>query len=483
MRFASSAAFTAILTSVMAFAAEHTILTPAELSVGKHLQAFTNLRLSEQAPDAGLEITVTSDDPSKVLLSLAPDKPGVNSIVVKMRAHYLETPDFYVQSLADSGTATYTATAPDFGSMKGTVKLSPSAIMIIGPFKGAAIKTTPSMPAKVAFYSVLINAEGKLVAQQGVAGGKKITFETVSSDGKVGGVNGSFVLEGGESQVNAAFKPASAGNTVLSVKQPEGFTMPKQYATLAATVELPGIGMTGEINLGKNLQVPSHILLGEVAGPKGLDVTITSSDPKALLISDSSETLGKGSIVVHVPAGQSLVPYFVQGMGDTGTVTHSASAPGYRTRVAPITLAPSGIMVVYSSYGPPDEAEYLRAKQTRDPRAFTVMVGERTPTYLTLWPVYLDPKTKRGADITAQGLRPGIKVTAKLNNTNKAVGTVPETVTIDGPAGWKMIEFTPLTAGQTVISIETPEGFTTPSNAFEVAANVKAVVETAAAVK
>lgn len=479
----SSAALTAILTSAVALAAEHKILTPAELSVGNNLQAFTNLRLSEQAPETGLEITLTSDDPSKLLLALTPDKPGGPSIVVKMRAQYMETPDFYVQAFAGSGTATYSAAAPGFGSAKGTVKLSPSAIMIVGPFKGTAFKTTPAMPAKVAFYSGLISAEGKLVAQQGIAGGKKVTFETTSSDSKVGGVNGSFVLESGESTVNGEFKPASAGNTVITVKQPDGFTMPKQYANVAATVELPGMGMTGEIHLGKNLQVPSHILLGETAGPKGVDVTITSGDPKLLLVSDSDEKLGKESITVHVPAGQSRVPYYVQGVGDTGTVTHSASAPGYRTRVAPITMAPSGIMVVYSPYGPPDEAEYLRAKQTRDPRAFTVTVGERTPTYLTLWPVYLDAKTKRGADITAQRLRPGITVKAKLSSTNKAVGTVPETVTLEGPAEWKMIEFTPLSAGHTVISIDTPEGFTTPSNASEVGANVKAAVETTAAVK
>ena len=483
MRFVSSATFTAILTSAMALAAEHTIITPAELSIGNNLQAFTNLRLSEQAPDAGLEITVKSDDPSKVLFAVTPDKPGVASIVVKMRAHYVETPDFYVQAFGDSGTATYTATAPGFGSMKATVKLSPSAIMIVGPFKGTQFKTTTSMSAKVAFYAGLISAEGKLVAQQGVAGGKKIQFETISSDGKVGKVSGSFVLENGESTLNAEFKPTGPGSTVISVKQPEGFTTPKQYASVAASVELPGIGMTGEINLGKDLQVASHILLGEIAGPKGVDVTITSSDPKALLISDSEDKLGKGTITVHVAAGQARVPYFVQGLMDTGSVTHTASAPGYRSRVAPVTMAPSGIMVVYSPYGPPDEAEYLRAKQTRDPRAFTVTMGERTPTYLTIWPVYLDAKTKRGADITAQRLRPGIKVTAKLTNTNPAVGKVPETVTLEGPTEFKAIEFTPLTAGQTVISVNTPQGFTTPSNATEVAANVKPAVETAAVVK
>jgi hypothetical protein len=88
--------------------------------------------------------------------------------------------------------------------------------------------------------------------------------------------------------------------------------------------------------------------------------------------------------------------------------------------------------------------------------------------------VYLDPKTKRGADITAQKLRPGVTVKAKLSNTDPSVGTVPEVVTFHGPDEWKMIEFTPLKPGHTVITIDTPEGFTRPSNATEVGANVKA---------
>ena len=475
MRFVSPvAAFTTILVSVTAFAADHTIQKPADVSVGRNLQAYTNLRLSEQAPEKGLDITITSDDPSKVLFAVTPDKVGTPSITVKMRAQYMETPDFYVQALADSGDGTYTASAPGYGSVKGTVKLSPSSILIVGPFKGTAFKTTTGMPAKVAFYTGLISADGKFVAQQGVAAGKKVSFDVISSNSKAGKVSGTFVFENGESTLNGEFTPAGAGETMLSVKQPEGFTAPKQYASVAVNVELPGIGMTGDINIGKNLQVPSHILLGQPAGPKGLDVTITSNDPKALVISASDDKLGSGSITVHVAAGMMRVPYYLQGMSDTGNVTHSASAPGYRTRVAPVSMVPSGIMVVYSPYGPPDEAEFLRAKQTRDPRAFTVEVGTRTPTYLTLWPVYLDPKTKRGADITAQKLRPGVTVKARLSNSDPTVGTVPEVVTFNGPDEWNMIEFTPLKPGHTVITIDTPEGFTRPSNATEVGANVKA---------
>ena len=469
-----AAVLTAILAAATGLAAEHHILTPAELSVGRNLQAFTNLRLSEQAPDAGLEIIVTSDDPTKLLLSTAPDKPGMNSITVKMRAHYIETPDFYVQAFADSGTATYTATAPGFGSVKATVKLAPSAILMVGPFKGSQFKTTTGMPGKIAFYSGMIDGNGKFLMQQGVAAGLSAKFEASSSDAKVGVIKGAFVMENGESTLNAEFTPAKAGSTVLTVKQPEGFTMPKQFASVMVNVELPGIGLTGEIYLGKNLQVPSSILLGEPAGPKGLDVTLTSSDPKALVISSDDKKLGSGSITIHVPAGQARAAYYLQGLSDTGDVTHTATAPGYRERVAPIYMAPSGIMVVYSPYGPPDEAEVLRAKQTRDPRAFTVTVGERRPTYLTLWPVYLDRKSKRGADITAQKLRPGVSVTVHLANTDAAVGTVPAEATLTGPEEWKMIEFTPLTPGKTVVSVDTPAGFTTPSNATEVAAMVKA---------
>lgn len=460
------------LVAAPAFGA-NTMIPPANLTVGKNLQTFASIRLKDQAPDAGLEVTLTTDDPARLLLSLAPDAAGVKSIKLKINPHYVETPDFCIQAFGDKGTATFTASAPGFDAMKTSVKLAPSAILIAGPFKAPSFKTTPATHAKIMLYSAHLDEAKKVVAQQSLAGGMSIPVTITSSDPKIGATSDSQItFKGGEAAAGTDFAPAGVGQTTLTLKTPDGFTKATTLSSVTAIVELPGIGLTGEINLGKDLQVPSDILLGEPAPVGGLKVTLTSSDPTKLLIARNGEEVGSGSIVVDIPAGGIRGTYFLQGTGDSGAVTHSATAPGYRVRTAPITLAPSGIMVVFAPYGPPDEAEFLRHKLTRDPRPFTVSVNEKKKTQLALWPVYLDPKTLRGADITAQRLRPGVSVTVALETSDPEVGKTPQEVTMASAAEWTMVDFLPVKAGKTTISVKTPKGFTTPSNATTVTATV-----------
>ena len=172
-------------------------------------------------------------------------------------------------------------------------------------------------------------------------------------------------------------------------------------------------------------------------------------------------------------AGKAQATYYIQGLSDSGEVTYSASAPGYRTRTAPIGLAPSGVMVVYSPYGPPDEAEVLRVAPPHEPRPFTASLSENKPKYLALWTVYLDPKTHRGADITAQPLRAGVAPIVELKTSNPAVGKVAQKVTLKSTMAYAATEFLPLSVGETEISVVTPNGFTTPANATSVTATVK----------
>lgn len=463
----------AILAPAMLLAAGPGFVTPAEVTVGRNLQMYTNIRLTEHAPETGLMVTITSDDPSRLLLSALPDKPGTKAITIKVNANYFETPDFMAQAFSDNGSVTYTISAPGYESSKGTIKLAQSSLLLVGPFKAPSFSTTPNTSSKMTVYTALIDAEGKFVMQQSTSSPLKLSI--LSSDPKVGVIpEAELTLPSGDSSMFAEFRPkGSVGTTSLTVKMPAGFSQPKQYGVVKAMVELPGMGLTGDINLGKDLQVPSFILLGEAAPAKGLDVTLTSSDPKAMVLSASVDKLGSGSVTIHVPAGEMRIPYFIQGLADSGTINHTASAPGYRDRVAPVYMAPSGVMVVYSPYGPPDEAEFLRAKATRDPRAFTVSLKEPSKTHLTLWTVYLDPKTRRGADITAQRLRPGVVATVNLSSTDPTIAKIESKITLTGPSEWAMTEFVPLRAGQTTISVDTPAGFTTPSNAITVTATVK----------
>jgi hypothetical protein len=327
------------------------------------------------------------------------------------------------------------------------------------------------MSAKITLRTVIVDAEGKVIAAQPVAGGMTIQAELKSADSKVGSfVDAKTGIPAGESAAYAEFQPAGIGNTILSLRLPTGFTEAAEYKSVSVTVEQPGLGLSGEINLGKNLQVGGMILLGEPAPPGGIDVTVTSKEPAKLLLSKDTDKVGSESIVVHIPAGESRGTYHMQGMADSGTVIHTATAKGYRTREAPIALAPSGIMVVYSPYGPPDRAEVQRAILTRDPRPFTTSMSNKKPEHLALYPVYLDPNTRRGADITAQRLRPGITAIVNLKNTNPEVAAVESRVVLKDCVEVQLVEFKPLRPGQTEISVTAPDGFMQPSNATSVAA-------------
>jgi len=450
-------------------------VAPEPATIGRNLEGFTSMRLTELAPEGGLQVTISSDDPSRLLLARNPDEAGSKSIVLKLKGPYIRTPDFYIQALGDKGTVTYTASAPGFDSIKGTVKLAPSAIFIVGPFKAPSVKVTPHLPAKITLFTGVLDQSGKFTTQQPVAGGMPVLVKIMSSDPGVGSVQASeLTINPGETSASTLFNPAGLGKTILSATAPAGFSVPSEFSAVTANVELPGIGLSGEMFLGKDLEVSAAILLGEPAPPGGVDVTVNSSNPKALILSKRADEVGTGTITVHIPQNESQAPYHLQALADSGTVQQTATAAGYRIRVAPIFLAPSGFMVVYGPYGPPDEAEYLRTVLVRDPRPFTVSLSDSSrPVQVALWSVYLDPKTLRGADITAQRLRPGVSATLDLKNSNPAVAKVTSSVTITGPAASASSEFVPLSPGQTVISIDTPAGFATPSNATSVTATVK----------
>jgi hypothetical protein len=444
-------------------------------SIGHNLEAFTSVRLSEPAPAGGLEVTVTSDDQTRLLVASQPNVAGTRSITLKVNPQYVETPDFYLQGFGDSGFVTYTVTAPGYGNAKGTITLAPSAIRIQGPYRAAEFRTSTGKPAPITITSGRLDGEGNFAQEQPIAGGLRVAVNLTTSDARIGSIAQTPVtLAGGATSSGTTFKPAGAGKTVITASAPSGFTISTKLGSLTAIVEVPGIGIMGEINIGKDLQVRGHVLLGEAAPPNGLDVTLSSSDPSKILLSQGEDQAGSGRITVRVPAGEVKAPYYIQGLTESGTVNYTATATGFRSREAPVTLAPSGVMVVFAPYGPPDEAEVKRRRLTLDPRPFTISLSEHRHAPLALWTVYLDPVSRRGGDITAQRLRPGVSPKVELNSSNPAVGKVPSTVTLSGASEFTPTEFIPLAAGQTVISVTTPLGFTTPSNATTVMATVKA---------
>ena len=144
--------FSLFLFATCSFAAAGNTLTPASGSVGHNLQTYATVALSAPA-DSDVTMTVTSSDPSRLLIAKHPEAKGSASITVTVRAKYRESPEFWLQALGSSGDVPYSVTIPGFEPGKGTVTLAPSGIAISGP-NGANIPvftTTPrSWPSKLA---------------------------------------------------------------------------------------------------------------------------------------------------------------------------------------------------------------------------------------------------------------------------------------------------------------------------------------------
>ncbi|MGP8243291.1 MAG: hypothetical protein ACLQVN_02110 [Bryobacteraceae bacterium] len=449
-------------------------ITVPSVTVGRNLQMYASVRLPEPAGDGGVTLTLSSDDPTRLLLSAVPDKAGSATISITIPPRFIESREFCLQGLADSGSVTYTISAAGIGSAKGTVTLVPSAIAIVGPQRIPKYPTTPrGSPFKITAVSVALDPSP---VEQQVAGGSEVEVTIANSNPNVGKLQASkLTLGGGSSTAVTDFQPAAEGETTLAPVQPPGFIAPPKFATVVAAVSKPGLGITGDLYIGKDLEIGGIVSLGEAAPPGGLEVTLTSADSSKLLLSTRADQLGTASITLTVPAGKLTAPYYLQGMGDSSEVTYEAAAPGFRSRTAPIGLAPSGIIIAYQAYGPPDEKAVIREGPDDDERRFYVSLSDakQHPVNISAFSAYLGRRTGRAADLTVQPLRPGVSATLVLRSSNPAVGTVESPLTIKSGTGRATARFTPLSVGTTVISVDTPAGFTKPNNATAVPATVR----------
>jgi hypothetical protein len=208
-------------------------LKAGNINIGKNLQKWSSIALSEPAPAGDLQLTLTSSDPTRLLLSRMPDAQGTASLTLTVRARFRESPEFWLQALGDAGEVTYTAAAPGYEAATGTVKLSPSGIMMTGPSgeRGAPeFTTTPrGWPTKISLRAVRLTDSLEKAEAQYIRGGLTVEVRVESSNPAAGELNPpSLTLSGTESMAVTMFKPTGLGKTVLAVKPPPGFRAPAE---------------------------------------------------------------------------------------------------------------------------------------------------------------------------------------------------------------------------------------------------------------
>ncbi len=438
--------------NVVAVTVQPVSVIAGNASVGQDLETTTQVTIQGTAP-ADTVVTLTSADPSRLLLSNTPTATGSASITVTLRSGFSSTPPFYVYGVGNSGTVQYTASVPGFGTGNGTITLGRSAVLLSGP-AGTGNDFTTTTGSSDSFLNVstaLIDGPGAPIAQN-VAGGFSVSVAVTSSNTAVGTITVSpLTIGAGNNSNTTQFHAISSGTTTLSAAGSAPFVIPSTGGSLVATVSTPKILVSAD-SVGKGLEQQGSVFLAAAAPAGGVNVTLTVTSGAASLSATGTDA-GSASITINIPAGNFVGSYFVYGNDVAGTATIQATAPGYASGTTTVSLVPSGV-VIGGTFG-------LGS-------GVSTTVGGADQT-LSISTAKLDP----AEGIVIQALKGGSSLTVNLTNSTPSVGSVPGSVTIAAGTDTKTANFHPLASGTTFIGVVQPAGFSTPAQYTQLQANVQ----------
>ncbi|MDH4045892.1 MAG: hypothetical protein OEW06_15695, partial [Gemmatimonadota bacterium] len=137
-------------------------------------------------------------------------------------------------------------------------------------------------------------------------------------------------------------------------------------ASQSVTVSAPALTLPSSPLVGSGLQTPSSGSLG-ATNYGTTTVRVESSNPAVALVAPNATTAGTAFIDIPLTAPTGSFTFYVQGVeGQTGTVTFTASAPGFTDATTTVTVRAAGQDLV----GLPASTTSLSPNT-----AFTVRIG------------------------------------------------------------------------------------------------------------
>jgi 6-phosphogluconolactonase (cycloisomerase 2 family) len=427
-------------------------------SLGYNSVCSATPQVATPAPAGGRTVTLTSSNAADLLLSTSATTVGVASITLNIPAGSSSAPTFYVQSLKSSGSATITESVPGYNSTTATVNFTPSGFIVLG---GTSTSTVSGTSPVTVYFAQLAPTTRALVTESTLRPGLAAitvgltTRDTPAGVGTLG--SSSIVFNSGDTSHQTTFQPSAAGTAVIGFSSTlAGYATPSNDATTTFTVSAPNSSISfcngsyitgsGSTSLGYNSVCNATLQLADPAPAVGRTVTLTSSNPKALLLSTSATTVGTASIAVNIAAGGSSAPtVYVQSLTSTGSATITETVPGYNSTTATVNFTPSGFIVLGGT-------------------STTTLAGTSP---VTVYFAQLNPTTL--ALTTESTLRPGlaaITVGLTIRDTPAGVGTLgSNTIVFKSGDTSHQTTFQPAAAGTAVIGFSsTLAGFATPSN-------------------
>jgi hypothetical protein len=427
-------------------------------AVGKNLEAPLQFSGPGIGVSQSLPVTVTSSDPSRLLVAPDANTPGSASITV----NYSDLSKINVQSLDDHGSVTVTVSAPTLNTGTVQVALAPAGIGIyvsVNPGyppsgstmqNGQYFTTTQSPNTTMTPAIYIIQANGQpLGANQNVRPGLgPLQVNFTSSNINVGVVTNSTLtlVSTGYGQPTTGFAPVGIGETDITLSQPAGFVPVPGFSTLSFNVTAPGFAPVAFV-LGKDMFTQSIVYLpANVSTPQtNVAVTLTCSDPSQVLLSADAGSTPGGTLTVTLVAGKTASsPFYVHALGNSGMVTIAVTASGYADGAINITLA--GTTFVFSGY------------------AIGQTILQSGPKSVTVSPMVVVPNGPSQGPPYGAMIRPGAPpITVTVASSD------PSTVSVDNPqivfkggASSATFMYRPLQVGQATLSLAVPPGYAPP---------------------
>jgi hypothetical protein len=180
---------------------------------------------------------------SGLLLAVNPTDTGSSSITIHV-ASTASSFTYYLQAVGTAGTAPlYTATASGYSQGSGTVSISPSAAVILGPFAfsqfaGFPVPVTAGATSSFTVAMGQLDSSGNLVSQQALAGGLSVVVSFTDSNSAAGTLapTSPVTIPGGSTGVSVVFTAATSGSGLSTTIAVSGATANAPYGSVTFNV-------------------------------------------------------------------------------------------------------------------------------------------------------------------------------------------------------------------------------------------------------
>ncbi len=422
-------------------------LTANDWLMGKDTIVLTSVGLlsTVQQQAKNVAVTLTSSDPSSVLLSLDSSTPATATVTGILVAG-TRSLQLYVHALQNTGVIPVMMTAPGFQDGSFKVTLTDTDFVFYNSINGpgqiplrSVLQAGPqtrqiyaSIPQASTIFG--INTSGQATIRPGA---QDIVLDVTTTDSGTVAVDAPrVVFKAGSNSASFTFRPVQPGSATLGLSVPAGYVTDPSASQLPITVQAARLSFNASAQtLGRDLQAGVSFS-SEVPFLQATPITVTSSDPSRLLVSADTKTPGQGSITLTPGVNQVFGGVNLQALGSDGTVSVAISADGYQSASFPVTLAPSA--AVFNISGPQN------------------VLTTAAPQQLGVGLATLDPVTLIGPCCYAgASIRPGAMLSTTVTSSDPTV-LVSDTSSIsfsntDG-GNVTTIKVRPVSAGTAILS-------------------------------